>query len=721
MQSYTTPTRLSIDESKKKPYFFTVLLTLRGWLGHQIGLQKDNVFLWWPVFFALGVAAYFFLWLEPPLIFSVFIFSVCLSIYLLFRNDARRFISGILFVSVLISAGFCAGSFRSYMVDTPIITKKSKYKTITATILSIEKMEEGDGSRLLLSDLNIEDLLPENTPKKIRLRLRADDGAKVGQRIKVLAMLNPPSLPLYPDGFDFRRYLYFQGIGAVGFIYHAPEILKPAPNRIFDSEALRQLIAQKIREVLPPRESSVAIALIVGQKNAISDGDRQAVRDAGMAHMLAISGLHVGLLAGAVLFLVRFTLATIPYIALHYPIKKIAAICALCAAIFYMVLAGATIPTQRAVLMSAIVFLAIILDRSPISLRLVAFSALVVLAVSPESLLSASFHMSFGAVICLIYFYDTTRLFWINQYKHGGAFRKILLYFIGVCLTTVIASIATAPFSLYHFGQVSFLGSVANLIAVPLLAFIIMPFALLGLILMLFGLEYWPMQAMGMGVEGMLDISYWAAALPASVIRMPAWGFLSFLYVICGGLWIILWKGWGKVLALPLFCASALIANYQQMPNIMVAASHKLFGFWGGDGELYISSYSSKKFVRKNWEEYYGLEEGAAKKLEFKGGVKSEGSSFGQCGEAGCRFDINGYKLSFLRLAYNQYEECAWAQVIISVSPIDKKKCAAPVIIDKFDTWKNGAYSLYLPQNGAVHYDYVIHNKKRPWSGLSKD
>ncbi|PCJ01215.1 MAG: hypothetical protein COB14_04000 [Alphaproteobacteria bacterium] len=162
-----------------------------------------------------------------------------------------------------------------------------------------------------------------------------------------------------------------------------------------------------------------------------------------------------------------------------------------------------------------------------------ALSALVVLVIAPESLMSASFHMSFAAVICLIYFYEVTRKFWMSWYKKRGWHRKFLLYFISVCMTTLIASFATAPFALYHFGQVSYLGSLANFVAVPLLAFLIMPFALLSLIAMPFGLDYWPLQIVGLGI-----VIYWRFPIgrrhcPRRLSMLAHGGFLLLLFWCC--------------------------------------------------------------------------------------------------------------------------------------------------------------------------------------------
>ncbi len=713
-----------IDHRTERGAFFLNVSRFVSCVEHIIYVQKENMFLWVPVFFALGVGLYFSLPFEPPLILCVFILLFWGAVHVLIRPLMYGGIIGkaIVYISLIILlflSGMATSTLRNAVVNTTILDKKIGPVTVIGDIEYIEELGEPKGSRITLSSLVIEGVDEGKTPRKVRLQLRTDNNIKIGQRIKVLALLNPPSAPLFPDGFDFRRYLYFKGIGAVGFIYNQPEvIIDTGDHDLLNIEAIRHNIALKIKNSLQSSNASIALALIVGQKSAISEGDRNAIRDAGLAHMLAISGLHVGIVASVFFFFIRLLLVSIPGVSLHYPVKKIAAVMSLLIAVFYMMIAGATIPTQRAVMMIAIVFLAVILDRSPISLRLVAFSALFVLICSPESLMSASFHMSFAAVTCLIYFYDVTRKYWMVWYKKKGWYRKISLYFISVCITTLIASLATAPFALYHFGQVSYLGSLANFAAVPLLAFFIMPFAIISLVAMIFGMEYWPLQVVGIGVGYMMDISYWASSLPASVIRVSSWGFLPFIIMVLSCLFMVLWKGWGKLIAIPFFALSLFMSSFQDHPDILISSSHKLFGFKGADG-LYVSTRRTDRFVLHNWERFYGQKKKSAVLLPSKGGTKKSNDEFYSCGEEGCRFVVNGHKVSFARNPYILSAECGWADVLISVKPVPyqyKKLCNAKTIIDKFDSWSNGAHALWL-ENGDLRINNVAQTSSgRPWS-----
>ena len=208
------------------------------------------------------------------------------------------------------------------------------------------------------------------------------------------------------------------------------------------------------------------------------------MRDSGLAHLLAISGLHVGLIAGWLFFSVRFVLALIPTLALRVPINKWSAAIALLGAFAYMLLTGATVPTQRAFLMLALMMLAVMLDRVAISFRLLAWAAVAVLIWAPESLLSVSFQMSFAAVVGLTAIYEGLDPVMTRWRSDGGRAQRLSLYLGAVLLTTLVASVATVAFALYHFNRVAMCGLAANLIAVPLTALWVMPFALAAFILL---------------------------------------------------------------------------------------------------------------------------------------------------------------------------------------------------------------------------------------------
>lgn len=688
---------------------------IRACVKEEFAAQKERLFLWSPVFLALGIAAYFMIPAEPPLPVGVFFTALAGGMFILVwpaRETLRALYFTALFFSLFVS-GFLAAQLRTSLIYTPMLVKSVGPVELEATIESIEYLEEGDGARLLLSDLRVERLLPEETPRLVRLRLRKEAGLSVGQRIRALAQLHPPSPPTAPGAFDFQRHAFFKGIGAVGFIYNPPDIVSEISLSDFKKgiEILRQRIMQRIQDIAPPESAGVIGALIVGNRKAIAEKDQEAMRGAGLAHMLAISGLHVGLASGFLFFMTRFVMALIPGFALHHPIKKYAALAALAGAFFYMLLAGASVPTQRAVMMTGTVLLAIILDRSAITLRLVAFAALVVLLIAPEALLSASFHMSFAAVAALVYFYDKIRSHWSSWHRKASLVRKIALYFVGVCLTSIIATFATAPFALFHFQQVAAYGLLANVMAMPLLAFMIMPCAVGALILMPLRLDFIPFFVMEKGVQAILDTAHFVSALPGATMSVPAWPISALGLLVTGFLFLMLWKGPLKVLGLlPIAFSLFQIYHFKQI-DIYVSSSHELMAYRTSAG-LFVSSFSKDKFTRESWERISGVGEGNAQKWA------REGKS---CGEEGCHIILKGKKIAFAYTPYTHSADCAWADILLSFEPLSVKpwECAAPIVIDKFDTWRYGAHGISI-QNGQITVKRVNDTRgKRPWTGYT--
>lgn len=672
--------------------------------------QKRQSLLWLPIFLSLGIGLYFALPTEPPLVLGGFATLSAFFMTALLRERYRTWPV----IVLLVALGFFAAQLRTYIVHTPILQEELGPVMVQGTIAAVEDLGDGEGSRLVLSDLQIEDLEPDRTPVKLRLKIRDDEGLYVGQRVEALGKLHPPSPPVMPGGFDFQKYMYFRSIGAVGFIYRDIEVLEDVGAGTFSRrvEWLRQAVGQRIEQTVSYPGAGIAMALMIGRKTAIEEEDRDAMRAAGLAHMLAISGLHVGLLAGALFFAVRLGLAFVPGLALRYPVKKYAAVIAMLGALGYMFLAGASIPTQRAILMTGIVFLAIILDRSPISLRLVSFAAFMVLLVFPESLLSASFHMSFAAVTCLIAFYDWLRPYWSAWYSRAGILRRAGLYFLGVSLTTIIATIATAPFALFHFNQLAVYGILGNVLAMPLLAFVIMPSILLALVLIPFGLEFVPLYVTELGITGILDSAHWVAGLPHAVLRAAVWPQGALVGIVCAALIVILGRGyWRAAGILPLLISLIIISLYKQ-PDILASSSNKLIAVRGADGGLQVSGLTADRFTRESWMQAYGLEGDQVQKWPKEG---RQGPV--SCGEMACRIELGGYTISYLRQEQVAAAECAAADIVIATFPLYRLcgRDSRARLIDIYSAKDEGAHAIWLDEELTVRSAQDLRGS-RPWS-----
>jgi competence protein ComEC len=676
----------------------------RDFIVREIVLQKPRLFLWFPVFLSLGIALYFSLPAEPPMILGLAAFALSLAGLVVSEGEKRVFMLAVF----LAATGFAASQLRTYSVYTPILEKEMGARLVSGRIEVIEGMEDGAGSRLLLSGVQVEKMAPEDTPVRVRISVRKDEGLQVGQRVRVLAGLGPPSPPLQPGAFDFQRYMFFQRIGALGFAYKQPDVIGEPSVRQNFIERIRVAIDRRIEAYLPYPEAAVAMALTTGRRAAISEEANDAMTAAGLAHILSISGLHIGIVSGIVFFLSRLLMVCIPGFGVRRPVKKYAAVLAFMAAAFYTLLAGATIPTQRSLIMVGIALFAIIVDRSPLSIRLVAFAAFAVLLAAPESLMSASFQMSFAAVAGLVMVFDYLRPWMSAWHRQAGVTKRAALYLLSVSLTTVIATVATAPFTIFHFQQFQIYGVIANALAVPLSAFLIMPAAVMALVLMPFGLEHWPLMVMGWGVDAMIDISVWVAALPYALVKIPAPPPAALPCFMAGMFLLFLVKGVFRYAALvPIMACVLMVAAWRQ-PDIVIAPGFELAGVRSADG-LYVSSLRREEFIRVKWESNYGLQEGSALAWPKEGQAGPL-----NCDEAACRAEINGKRVSFLKNPGVVDEECRWAALVLSFSPVKRSGCAAQVI-DKFTALDSGAQAVWLGDSITIQNAEEIRGN-RPWS-----
>jgi competence protein ComEC len=666
-----------------------LLEKLRVNLYGEFARQRERLVLWAPGFLGAGIALYFSLPAEPPLWPGLFFMGVLIACLVLARGLA--FVRGGCFLLFLVALGFCSAQVRAIAVYTPILAKEIKVSQVTGTIESVEDLPGEQGKRILLYDVTVEKLPPERTPVKLRLTVKKEDELKPGMRGAFLAHLNPPSPPVAPGAFDFQRYLYFQQIGGVGFIFKvlnlSQNIQSPLAHGI---ENLRNAIAARIGAAVSKNEAPMSIAFVTGQRAAITKADNTAMQNAGLSHLISISGLHIGLFSAFIFFTVRLFLACIPGMALRHPIKKYAAILAFLGACFYTMLAGASIPTDRSLITIGIAYVAILLDRSPMSLRLLACAAFLLLLVAPESLITASFQMSFAAVAALIIVFDALRPWIAKMQAQAGFFRRALFYVGSVCLTTIVATLATAPFSLFHFQQLAVYGVLGNALAVPLTSFIIMPAIILMLVLMPMHLDFMPVWALEQGMRLLLDVAHYVAALPHALIHVEAWPTSALLLVVGGLFFLGLWNGYLRFLGvIPILCAFIFIAQERQ-PDILVSSDFALAAYQTDD-VLHASTKRKNKFILASWERMAGLPEGSSIQWP-KEGVDGPMS----CDRGACRLELKQQKISFLNVPEFMGEECGWANVIISFKPLKFSRCPSRIVIDKFDGLRNGAYALWL-------------------------
>jgi competence protein ComEC len=448
----------------------------------EIAGERDRWILWAPVLVGLGVAVYFGLapaWIGPVLAVGA---AVCATVSRAAIGDRSVWLWPTAAGVFAVATGFAAAQIKAAAVGTEMLNERLGPTLVSGRVDRVESFP--DGQRLTLHRPTISQLSGSRSLEMARIRLRgAQPAIRPGDRIRVRAVLTPPPPPAVPGAYDFQRQAYFDGLGAVGYSVGSATVLPLEEHSSIGVGVwlarLRTIVGERIRAHLDGATAAVTTALLNGEQRAIPDRTMAAIRDSGLAHLLSISGLHIGMVAAIVLFAVRSGLALVPPIALRFPIKKWAALASVFVAGAYTLLAAAPVPSQRSSVMIAVVLLAMLVDRQGISMRLLAFAASVVLITQPEAMLGPSFQMSFAAVLALMSAYEFIRERRRMPDERTSAGRRALVYLAGVILSTLVAGTATAPFAVYHFNRFQVYGIAANMIAVPVTGFWIMPWAVM--------------------------------------------------------------------------------------------------------------------------------------------------------------------------------------------------------------------------------------------------
>lgn len=563
--------------------------------------------LWLVVAFAGGIVA----WraLPMPMDWVVFILA-CLAVALLALAllDASRIpylrlaLSGL---AIMAAAGTGTIWLRSAMAGQPAIAGPMVL-TMQGTVIQRREEPAKDRVRLLMLTQ-----LPAFThPVRVRVNVatRQDQALMAeGAIVRLRARLMPPAPPLLPGAHDFARTAWFDGLAASGSALGDVVVLRPAQGGA-TIRKVQRLLATHVREQLAGSPGAIAAAFASGDRGAIAVADEDAMRDAGLTHLLSISGLHVSALIGAVYFLVARLLAAIPWIALRIRVPIAAALLGALAGIGYTILTGSEVPTIRSCIGALLVLVALALGRDPLSLRMVAVGALVVLSFWPEALFGPSFQMSFAAVIAIVSFHSAAPVRDLLTGEHHGPLVRLLRSLILLLVTGLVIELALMPIGLFHFHRAGVYGSIANVVAIPLTTFVTLPLIGIALILDPVGMGAPVWWLVGKSLELLLAIAHFVAAQPGAVTALPAISPFAFAIFVLGMLWLALWSGrvrlWGAVPA----AAAVLTMILTEPPDILVTGDGHHVGITGEGSELLVLRTGRGDYMRDNLLELAGMD-----------------------------------------------------------------------------------------------------------------
>ncbi|MDG2532491.1 ComEC/Rec2 family competence protein [Sphingomonas sp. HITSZ_GF] len=542
----------------------------------RLEAERAQLPLWIPVALGAGITAWFLLPDAPR--WTGFLLASG-AVALLGLALPGRLGRGLLIGGLAMAAGCALIWWRAERVAAPVLARPAVVE-MTARVVRVERLPAREIVRVTL--------LPgrRDLPPRVRVNLPIEDvpaGLARDAVVKLRARLMPPAEASVPGGYDFARSAWFAGLGATGKGFAPVEVVTPATAPAAD---LRAALSAHIQARIDGSAGGIASALATGDQGAIATDDVEAMQRSGLAHLLSVSGLHVTAVTAAAMLLVLKLLALSPTLALRWRLPLVAAGAGALAAIGYTWLTGAEVPTIRSCVAALLVLLALSLGREAITLRLVAAGAVLVLLLWPEALAGASFQLSFAAVTAIVALHESPRMErWFGKREES----RLAAWSRGLgslLLTGVAVELALMPIGLFHFHQAGIYGALANIVAIPLTTFVIMPLEALALLLDMAGLgaPAWWLTERALAL--LLWIARTTAAAPGAVAAFPTMPGGAFALMVAGGLWLALWRTgmrWAGALPLALGLGWMLATP---APDLIVTGDGRHLAIRMADGSM---------------------------------------------------------------------------------------------------------------------------------------
>ncbi len=693
----------------------------------EIALRR--LFLWLPVAAGAGVISYFYadrepwLWLIAPA-------TLALG-GLAWLARERRATFFVLCGLCAFFAGELSAAWRSARVAAPVIDRV-RIATVEGVI---EQMDfRRAGARFILRVASASGLAPEETPYRVRLSLRRTPPFEAGAYVRLKARLLPPARASLPGGYDFAKDAWFARLGAVGSALGRIELIDPPapPGPMLAAMAAidrgRNALARRIDAIVGGDAGAIAAAMVTGKRDFLSEPAKDVIREAGIFHIITISGVQMTLVAAIFFVGVRRLLALNASLALRYPIKKWAAAAAMAGAVFYDVATGSRVGTERALFMTLIMLGAVLMDRQALTMRNLALAALIVILIEPEAIMGASFQLSFAAVAALVAVYEARMAAKDRELdQHDlllarpveGARKRLVLEFaqrqlrqgpVGVLFATFCATSATASFMAYNFHELSPYVLIGNPLTLTVIEIFAVPGALLGALLYPLGLDPWIWRYVGLGIDAVMWAARIVGDLPGATVHLPVFAPWAIVFLSLALVSAVLWRSaLLRATAIPLAAIGLFGAAAGPSFDMAVAAPGDAVALRAPDGRLAVIGLRPSLFSSEQWLRADADGRAAAQALRKTG-----------CDRQGCVGRLPDGRAVALVLDRQAFaEDCERADIIVTplFAPFG---CAARLIIDREKLRQTGALTLSFTGERVEMRAARAADEDRPWSRAPK-
>ena len=633
--------------------------------------QSQNIFLWTPFLVAMGCALYFSLDSEPNkfaigALCAVFIAGLFLRKHIVARAAA------------LFTFGALYAAAYTHILATPQITRDIRDRTIIGVVKNIDYTD----SKTRLSIQTDGKYIDTTGAPIVRVSISDAGTVNIGDTVRAVVNLYRPNAPYADGAFNYARWAYFNHLTATGYIKDYEIISHDTPHNM-----------NTVRDAIHNKSNSFLVdSLVLGYKNAVPRDDSPIWTSTGVGHVWSISGFHMTLVGGWLFALFYSILRLIAPITRRVPARVPATICAWMGLILYLFLSGCDVATMRAFLMTTLIFAAVVFGRSAISLRNVSVAMWIIILINPHYVMQAGFQLSFAAIFGLIWFWGVI--------KPKMPENKILKVLCTAALTSIVATVFTAPFVIAHFGAFPLYSLVGNLVLLPIFSVAIMPLVIFGTFTAMLGWHA-PLTLAATIYDVGLRIAHVITDLPYASLPMPNMPNAALIIFIVAGCALMFICGVRRrvnyVTAIIIAIIGATVVVAPPRPVFYATPDHELVGFVeNGKLKFNKSRASNHYFAFNTWKQINGEDADTPNpRYVHAGGVYTYRTQ---------KFTLV-YIQKFVPLMNNIVSLCNdnGVDYIVSYFHIDAPKCANKILHE-------GGIMLY--PSGRVKYL----NATRPWN-----